>query len=109
MAEQVEVRAIDDGEGRRLVRIVRRCSGSVVTWRRAQMVLLSAQKMPVARIAEVTFTSADRGAAYRAAPHPGQAGYSSTDIAVFNSPNTSRAYSTRVRGSAADVHRSNAL
>jgi transposase len=60
MAERVEVREIDDDEGRRLVRIVRRGSGSVVTWRRAQMVLLSAQKMPVARIAEVTFTSADR-------------------------------------------------
>ena len=44
----------------RLLRIVRRGSGSVVTWRRAQMVLLSAQKMPVARIAEVTFTSPDR-------------------------------------------------
>jgi hypothetical protein len=29
-------------EGRRLVRIVRRRIGSVVTWRRAQMVLLSA-------------------------------------------------------------------
>ena len=32
----------------RLVRIVRRGSGSVVTWRRAQMVLLSAQGMDVA-------------------------------------------------------------
>jgi hypothetical protein len=32
----------------------------VVTWRRAQMILLSAQGMPVPRIAEVTFTSADR-------------------------------------------------
>ena len=74
----------------------------------ADAVLLSAQKMPVVRIAAVTFTSVARGAAYRAAPHPGQADYSSTDIAVFNSPNTSRAYSTRVRGSAADVHRSNA-
>ncbi len=38
----------------------------------------------------------------------GDADYSSTDIAVFNSPNTSRAYSTRVRGSAEDVQRSNA-
>jgi transposase len=32
----------------------------VVTWRRAQMVLLSAQGMDPAGIAEVTFTSADR-------------------------------------------------
>lgn len=31
-----------------------------LTWWRAQMVLLSAQGMPVARIAEVTFTSDDR-------------------------------------------------
>jgi hypothetical protein len=42
------VREIDDDEGQRLVRIVRRGSGSVVTWRRAQMVLLSAQGMNVA-------------------------------------------------------------
>ncbi|MDG9687800.1 IS630 family transposase [Streptomyces sp. DH18] len=60
MGERVQVREIDDDEGRRLLRIVRRGTGSVVTWRRAQMVLLSAQRMPVAKIAEVTFTSADR-------------------------------------------------
>ncbi|WP_240482768.1 IS630 family transposase [Rhodococcus opacus] len=60
MAERVRVREIDDDEGRRLLRIVRRGSGSVVTWRRAQMILLSAQRMPVAKIADVTFTSADR-------------------------------------------------
>nr|WP_240167894.1 helix-turn-helix domain-containing protein [Streptomyces noursei] len=60
MAERVCVREIDDDEGRRLLRIIRRGTGSVVTWRRAQMVLLSAQGMPVAKIAEVTFTSADR-------------------------------------------------
>ncbi|WP_225101936.1 IS630 family transposase [Streptomyces sp. CoH27] len=60
MAERVHVREIDDDEGRRLLRIVRRGTGSVVTWRRAQMVLLSAQGMPVVKIAEVTFTSADR-------------------------------------------------
>lgn len=42
------------------MRIVRRGTGSVVTWRRAQMVLPSAQSMPVVKIAEVTFTSADR-------------------------------------------------
>jgi transposase len=60
MAERVAVREIDDDEGRRLLRIVRRGTGSVVTWRRAQMVLLSAQRMSVAKIAEVTFTSEDR-------------------------------------------------
>jgi transposase len=60
MAERVQVREIDDDEGQRLLRIVRRGTGSVVTWRRAQMVLLSAQGMPPAKIAEVTFTSADR-------------------------------------------------
>ncbi len=32
----------------------------MVTWRRAQMVLLSAQGMSVTRIAQVTFTSPDR-------------------------------------------------
>ena len=60
MAERVRVREIDDDEGGRLVRIVRRDSGSVVTWRRAQMVLLSAQGMDVAGIAKVAFTSEDR-------------------------------------------------
>lgn len=60
MAARVRVRPISNEEGNRLLRIVRRSSGSVVTWRRAQMVLLSAQGMDAARIAEVTFTSADR-------------------------------------------------
>jgi transposase len=60
VAERVRVREIDDDEGRRLVRIVRRGSGSVVTWRRAQMVLLSAQGMDVAGVAKVAFTSEDR-------------------------------------------------
>jgi transposase len=60
VAERVRVRELDDDEGRRLLRIIRRGTGSVVTWRRAQMVLLSAQGIPVAKIAEVTFTSPDR-------------------------------------------------
>jgi transposase len=60
VTERVRVREIDDDEGQRLVRIVRRGSGSVVTWRRAQMVLLSAQGMDVAAIAKVAFTSEDR-------------------------------------------------
>jgi transposase len=60
MAARVRVRAISNDEGNRLLRIVRRSSGSVVTWRRAQMVLLSAQGMDAAQIAEVTFASADR-------------------------------------------------
>jgi hypothetical protein len=50
------VREIDDDEGRRLVRIVRRDSGSVVTWRRAQMVLLPAQGMDVATSSGATTT-----------------------------------------------------
>jgi hypothetical protein len=60
MVHPVQVRPINDDEGNRLLRIVRRGTESVVTWRRAQMVLLSAQHMPVAKIAEVTFTSPDR-------------------------------------------------
>jgi transposase len=60
VAERVRVREIDDDEGGRLVRIIRRGSGSVVTWRRAQMVLLSAQGMAVPAIAKVAFTSEDR-------------------------------------------------
>ena len=60
MAERVRVREISNDEGNRLLRIVRRSSGSVVTWRRAQMVLLSAQGMDVPGIARVSFTSEDR-------------------------------------------------
>jgi transposase len=60
MVHRVQVREISNDEGNRLLRIVRRSSGSVVTWRRAQMVLLSAQGMDPAGIAEVTFTSRDR-------------------------------------------------
>ncbi len=60
MAERVRVREIDDDEGRRLLRIVRRGTGSVVTWWRARRVLLSAQDMPVTKIAEVALTSDDR-------------------------------------------------
>lgn len=58
--ERLRVREISDEEGNRLLRIVRRSSGSVVTWRRAQMVLLSAQGMDVDQIAKVAFTSPDR-------------------------------------------------
>ncbi len=57
---RIEEHFIDDDEGRRLVRIIRRGSGSVVTWRRAQMVLLSAQCMDAPAIAKVAFTSEDR-------------------------------------------------
>jgi transposase len=60
VAERVRVREITSQEGNRLLRIVRRSTGSVVTWRRAQMVLLSAQAMDVGQIARVTFTSPDR-------------------------------------------------
>jgi transposase len=60
VTERLRVREIDDDEGRRLVRIVRRGAGSVVTWRRAQMVLLSAQGMDAPAIAKVAFTSEDR-------------------------------------------------
>jgi transposase len=58
--ERLRVRELSNEEGNRLLRMVRRSSGSVVTWRRAQMVLLSAQGMDVEQIAKVAFTSPDR-------------------------------------------------
>jgi transposase len=58
--EGLRVRTVSVEEGNRLLRIVRRSSGSVVTWRRAQMILLSVQGMDVLGIAKVTFTSPDR-------------------------------------------------
>jgi transposase len=60
MAERVAVRDITNEEGRKLLSIVRRGSGSVVRWRRAQIVLWSAQRMDVPAIAKIAFTSEDR-------------------------------------------------
>src|SRR3954464_10117012 len=59
LAARVQLREITNDEGNRLLRIVRRTSGSVVTWRRAQIVLLSAQGMTPPRISEVVFTDPD--------------------------------------------------
>src|SRR3954463_12056969 len=59
LAARVQLREITNEEGNRLLRIVRRASGSVVTWRRAQIVLLSAQGMTPPRISEVVFTDPD--------------------------------------------------
>jgi len=60
MAERVAVRDITNVEGNKLLSIVRRGSGSVVRWRRAQIVLWSAQRMDVPAIAKIAFTSEDR-------------------------------------------------
>ena len=60
MADRVFVRDLDPDEGQKLLRIIRRGSGSVVRWRRAQVVLWSAQRMSVPAIAEIAFTSEDR-------------------------------------------------
>ena len=58
--QPIRVREITNDEGNRLLRIVRRGDGSVVTWRRAQIVLWSAQGMSVPQIAPLAFTSEDR-------------------------------------------------
>jgi transposase len=60
MAERVAVREISNEEGTKLLSIIRRGSGSVVRWRRAQIVLWSAQHMDVPAIAKIAFTSEDR-------------------------------------------------
>src|SRR4051794_10713556 len=60
MAERVQVRELTNDEGRKLLSIVRRGSGSVVRWRRAQIVLWSAQRMDEPAIAKIAFTSEDR-------------------------------------------------
>src|ERR1700694_3707114 len=59
MAERVLVRDLTNDEGRKLLAIVRRGSGSVVRWRRAQIVLWSAQRIDVQTIAKIAFTSED--------------------------------------------------
>jgi transposase len=60
MAERVQVRDLSNDEGGKLLSIIRRGSGSVVRWRRAQIVLWSAQRMDVPSIAKIAFTSEDR-------------------------------------------------
>ena len=50
MREGLYVRELSNEEGNKLLRTVRRSSGSVVTWRRAQMVLLSAQHLSLIHI-----------------------------------------------------------
>jgi transposase len=60
VAERVQVRDLTNDEGRKLLSIIRRGSGSVVRWRRAQIVLWSAQRMDVPAIAKIAFTSEDR-------------------------------------------------
>jgi hypothetical protein len=59
MAARVELREISNEEGNRLLRIVRRTGGSIVTWRRAQIVLLAGQRMPATKIAQVVFSDPD--------------------------------------------------
>ena len=60
MAERVQVRDLIPVEGNKLFGMVRRGSGSVVRWRRAQIVSWSAQAMDVPAIARIAFTSQDR-------------------------------------------------
>jgi hypothetical protein len=57
MAERVRVREIANVERNKLLSIIRRGSGSVVRWRRAQMVLWSAQGMD--RLLRPAIDSAD--------------------------------------------------
>lgn len=59
MAARVELREISNEEGNRLLQMIRRTSGSIVTWRRAQIVLLAAQRMPATKIAQVVFSDPD--------------------------------------------------
>ena len=66
MAARAVLREISNEEGNRLWGIVRRTSGSVVTWRRAPIVLLSAQGMSPPRISKVVFTDPDT---VREVPH----------------------------------------
>lgn len=57
VTERLRVREIGDDEGWRLMRVMRPGSTLVVTGRRTQMVLQSAQGMDVPAVAKVTFTS----------------------------------------------------
>ena len=54
------MRGVGDGGGRRLVRVVCRGSGSVVIWRRARVVLVSARGVAVSAVAGAGFASGGR-------------------------------------------------
>lgn len=60
MAERMQVRDLMPMAGNKLLGIVARGPGSVVRWRRAQIVVWSAQAMDVPAIARIAFTSEDR-------------------------------------------------
>ena len=60
VAERVFVRDPEPSGGNTLLSIILRDPGSVVRWRRSQIVLWSAQRMSVAQIALIAFTSQDR-------------------------------------------------
>jgi hypothetical protein len=72
LAAKVLLREITSDEGNRLLRIVRRASGSVVTWRRAPIVLLAAQGMIPRRISEVVFTRFRHLVLDNFSPHKGE-------------------------------------
>src|SRR5262245_43163608 len=59
MAARLELGGISNEEGGRLLRMIGGASGSGVTWRRARIVLLAAQRMPATRIAQVVFSDPD--------------------------------------------------
>jgi hypothetical protein len=59
VTERLRVREVDDDEGRRLGGSSAGCR-SAVTWRRARIVVLSAQGMGVAAIAKVAFAGGPR-------------------------------------------------
>jgi hypothetical protein len=54
------LRPLTHDESARLLGILHRGSATVVSWRRAQIVLLSAQAMDAQDVARVTFTSEER-------------------------------------------------
>ena len=56
----IRVRELSNEEGNQQLWIIRRGSGSVVRWLRAQIILWSAQGVDVGQIAKIAFTSEDR-------------------------------------------------
>ena len=60
MTGRVQVRELRNDEGRKLLAIVRRRSGSIVRWRTARIVLWYVQQMSVQQTAEIAVTSQDR-------------------------------------------------
>jgi hypothetical protein len=86
MGKPVELRSISNEEGNRLLRLVRRGAGNILTWRRAQIVLWAAQGYPVGRISRAEERNGERPHHEPVASDPGHRRPSVLAVAIIPVP-----------------------